>query len=214
MIFGGKQRAVETLIEQYLAHVDQCVDAFVSCVESSLAGEPFDSLVQKVEDTHRAESQADDMRREICVLLYGKALFPESRGDILGLLEAVDKIANRAENVVRQMRHQRFNIPPELGDEFRALVAQVRSCSAELTRAVAALFEDYNRAALLADRIGQLESRADDLEFDLIEKIFTSRHETAEKILLRDMVQAVGSIADQAESAADRVRIVAIKRKI
>lgn len=214
MIFGGKQKAVETLIEQYLAHVDRCVDAFVSCIESSLAGESFDELVQRVEDTHRAESQADDVRQEICVLLYGKALFPESRGDILGLLEAVDKVANRAETVVRQMRHQRFQIPAELGGDFRALVAQVRCCSTELIKAVAALFEDYSSAALLADRIGELESKADDLEFDLIEKIFSSRRETAEKILLRDMVQAIGSIADRAENAADRVRIVAIKRKI
>ena len=95
-----------------------------------------------------------------------------------------------------------------------ALVRQVRSCSAELTRSVAVLFEDYNSAALLADRVGGLESRADDLEFELIDKIFSSRRETAEKILLRDMTQAIGSIADRAENAADRVRIVAIKRKI
>jgi predicted phosphate transport protein (TIGR00153 family) len=214
VIFGGKQRAVETLISRYLTCVDRCVDAFVSCIESSLAGESFDALVQRVDDTHQAESQADDVRQEIVVLLYGKALFPESRGDILGLLEAVDKIPNRAESVVRQMRHQRFNIPFELAQDFRALVGQVQSCSSGLTKAVAALFEDYNSAALLADRIGELESRSDDLEFELIDKIFISRHETAEKILLRDMVQAIGGIADRAENAADRVRIIAIKRKI
>ena len=59
-----------------------------------------------------------------------------------------------------------------------------------------------------------LTFKVDDIEFELIESIFASRHETAEKILLRDMVQAIGSIANRAENAADRVRIVAIKRKI
>ncbi|MCH7813324.1 MAG: DUF47 domain-containing protein [Planctomycetes bacterium] len=214
MIFGGKQKAVEDRIERYLECVDACVDAFVACIEASLADETFESLVERVAETHQAESRADDMRQEIGVLLYGKALFPESRGDILGLLEAIDKIPNRAESVVRQMQHQRFHFPPELGKQCRALVAQVQNCSRELTRAVAALFTDYNSAALLADRIGELESRADDLEFDLIGSIFDSRRETAEKILLRDMVQAIGDIADLAENAADRVRIVAIKRKI
>ncbi|MCP4248719.1 MAG: DUF47 family protein [bacterium] len=214
MIFGGKQKAVESRIERYLECVDGCVDAFVACIEASLADESFESLVERVEETHQAESRADDMRQEIAVLLYGKALFPESRGDILGLIEAVDKIPNRAEAVVRQMQHQRFHFPPELSKQCHALVVQVRDCSRELTRAVAALFTDYNSAALLADRIGELESRADDLEFELIGSIFDSRRDTGEKILLRDMVQAIGDIADRAENAADRVRIVAIKRKI
>lgn len=214
VLLGGKQRTVEALIAQYLDQVTACVDAFVACIESSFDREPFESLVEKVQRTHQAESRADDVRREIGVLLYGKALFPESRGDILGLLEAVDKIPNRAEMVVRQMHHQRFHIPIELGDQFKALVAIVRECSLELTKAVRTLFSDYHRAVFLSDRVSEVESRADDLEFELIEAIFSSHHETAEKILLRDMVQDIGSIADRAENAADRVRIVAIKRKI
>ncbi len=214
MIFGGKQRAVESLIQQYLEQVRACLDAFGACMTLSLEGGTFEELTARVDATHRAESKADDTKQELCVLLYGKALFPESRGDILGLLEATDKIANQAEKVVRQMRHQRFSIPPELADGFGRLVSQVQSCSKELIAAVAALFEDYHSAMLFADRIGELESRADDIEFELIESIFASRHETAEKILLRDMVQAIGSIANRAENAADGVRIVAIKRKI
>lgn len=214
VLLGNKQRTVEALIVQYLDQVTACVDAFVACIESSFDREPFESLVEKVERTHQAESRADDVRREIGVLLYGKALFPESRGDILGLLEAVDKIPNRAEMVVRQMHHQRFHIPIELKDQFKALVAIVRECSLELIKAVHTLFSDYHRAVFLSDRVSEIESRADDLEFQLIEAIFSSHHETAEKILLRDMVQDIGSIADRAENAADRVRIVAIKRKI
>ena len=214
MFLGSKQRTVEALIGQYLDQVTACVDAFVACIESSFDAEPFESLIEKVERTHQAESQADDVRREIGLLLYGKALFPESRGDILGLLEVVDKIPNRAETVVRQMQHQRFYIPTELGPQFKSLVAKVRECSLEVIKAVRTLFSDYHRALFFSDRVSEIESRADDLEFQLIEAIFSSNRETGDKILLRDMVQAIGSIADQAENAADRVRIVAIKRKI
>jgi len=214
VFLGGKQRNVERLISQYLDQVTACLDAFVACVESAFNRESLDSLVEKVERTHHAESRADDVRREIGVLLYGKALFPESRGDILGLLEAVDKIPNRAETVVRQMRHQRFQIPAELGSQFKSLVSVVRECSLELIKAVRMLFTDYHRAVFFSDRVTEIESRADDLEFQLIEDIFSSSRETADKILLRDMVQAIGSIANRAENAADRVRIVAIKRKI
>lgn len=214
MIFGGKQRAVESMIDRYLEQVTQCLEAFSDCIQASLDSQAFDDLVLKVERTHQAESQADDLRREITMMLYGKALFPESRGDILGLLEAVDRIPNKAESVVRQMQHQRFALPADLADDFRRLADCVRSCANELVRAVAELFDNYANAMFLADRVNDLESQADDAELILMEKIFASSRETADKILLRDMARDIGSIADRAEDASDRIRIIAVKRKV
>jgi predicted phosphate transport protein (TIGR00153 family) len=190
------------------------VEAFISCIESSLAGQAFQDSIAKVERTQHAESRADDIRREIVLLLYGKALFPESRGDILGLIEAVDKIPNQAESVARQIRHQQFQMPADLGNELLALGKLVRACALEVVKAARTLFSDYHSAAFLSDRVGELESEADDLEFALIDKIFSSSRETADKILLRDMVKAIGDIADRAEAVSDRIRLIAVKRKI
>lgn len=214
MIFGGKQRAVESLIAQYLEQVTDCLDAFADCIQASLEGQAFEDLVQKVERTHQAESKADDLRREVAMMLYGKALFPESRGDILGLLEAVDRVPNKAESVVRQMQHQRFAMPSDLSEGFGHLACCVKDCGTELIRAVAELFENYSNAMFLAEKVNELESQADDAELALIEKIFTSSRETGDKILLRDMAQAIGGVADRAEDASDRIRIIAVKRKV
>ena len=101
MFFGGKQKTLEALIRRYLDDVGRCLDGLGTCLESCLAGEPFATIGEKAQVIHHAESQADDTRREIYVLLYGKALFPESRGDILGLLEATDKLPNAAESVAQ-----------------------------------------------------------------------------------------------------------------
>lgn len=212
--FGRKQRAVESLIERYLDRVEECIGSFADCLESMLAGQPFDVVVEKATTTQRAESRADDTRREICILLYGKALFPESRGDILGLLESTDKLANAAEAVVRKIRHQHLSVPTQWAGDFRELVARACTCSRELIKAVRMLFHDYNSAMHLADRVDELESRVDDSEFALIEKIFGSDLNTGEKILLRDLVGNISDIADRAENAGDRVRIAAIKRKV
>ena len=202
------------MIERYLDTAADCVNSFAACVDASVQGEPLEQLVEKVERTHRAESLADDLRREITLLLYGKALFPESRGDILGLLEAVDRVPNQAENVVRLMRHQRFQMPSDYGDRVRLLADRVRACSLELIEAVRTLFSDHLSVIELADRVNELESEADEAEYALIGDIFSSSRETADKILLRDMVQAIGGIADRAEDASDRLRIIAVKRKV
>ena len=46
--------------------------------------------------------------------MYSKALFPESRGDILGLLEAMDKVPNQAEKALLVMLTQ-YIVLEEIG---------------------------------------------------------------------------------------------------
>ncbi len=214
MFFARKQRILESLIARYLDRVDDCLDRMRDCLDSYLDREPFQTVVAKAQATHQAESQADDTLQEAAVLLYGKALFPESRGDILQVLEGTDKVANAADSVTRRIRYERVQVPAELGDDFRELLRRACDCSRELLKAVRMLFEDYNSAVHLADRVGELESRTDELEYRIIEAVFTSGLDSGDKILLRDFAAKISDIADRAENAADAVRIVAIKRKV
>jgi len=214
VFFSRKQKALEALITQYLERVNDCLDRVEACLASALARDSYDTVVAKAQATHRAESQADDTRQEAAILLYGKALFPESRGDILQLLEGTDKIANAADSVARRIRYERIQVPAQLGNDFRELLSRSCDCSRELLKAVNMLFDDYNSAVHLADRVNELESRTDELEYQILDAIFTSGLSSGEKILLRDFAAKISDIADRAENAADHVRIVAIKRKV
>jgi len=214
MFFNKSQKAVEAQIDQYLDRVDSCVQCFDRCMQSALSGADASVIAEQAHETHLAESQADDSRREVALMMYGKALFPESRGDILGLLEALDKVPNRAEGVVLQLQQQCMTIPDQFRKEFGILIERVRACMAELLRAVRSLFTDYHRAMHLSDRVDDLESRVDETEFALIERVFRSELELSEKILLRDLIHSIGDMADRAENTADRVRIIAVKRTI
>jgi predicted phosphate transport protein (TIGR00153 family) len=214
VFFSRKQKVLEELVAKYLERVNDCLDRVEECLASALDREPFDTVVAKAQATHRAESQADDTRQEAAILLYGKALFPESRGDILTLLEGTDRIANAADSVARRIRYERIQVPAELGNAFRELLGRASDCSRELLKAVKMLFEDYNSAVHLADRVSDLESRTDELEYQILDAIFTSGLSSGEKILLRDFAAKISDIADRAENAADHVRIVAIKRKV
>ena len=115
MVFGGKQRAVEALVATYVERARECVQRFVEGMDLWLTrGEAMSNTLSRA---HEAESQADDVRRELCLLPYGKALFPESRGDILGLVEAVDKVPNRAEAIIRRLKSEHICAPaPALAD--------------------------------------------------------------------------------------------------
>jgi len=214
VFFSRKQKAVETLIARYLECVEECLACLAACLECALSGAPYDQVVEKAKATHRAESRADDTRREAAILLYGKALFPESRSDLLRMLEGVDRVANAADSVARRIRFERTAGPADLRNDYQELLLRVEACAREMVKAVRMLFENYNAAVHISDRVGDLESRADEAEFRIIERVFASDLETGHKILLRDLAVKIGDIADRAENAADHVRITAIKRTV
>ena len=213
-LFGRKQKIVEKLLLEYFERVESCLTSFSECVGAAIKQEPAAIIEEHSAKIHQAESMADNTRREIEMLMYGKSLFPESRGDILGLLEAADSVPNAAESVCRRLIYQKLVIPPELGTDIRRLVDESVNCGMEMLRAFRILFEDYNSALHVADRVNDLESRADEAEYTLLEKIFQSDRDLAEKILFRDFISRIGDMADRAENASDRIRIVAAKRRI
>lgn len=213
-MFFNKQKSVEQMIGRYLEEVNACLDYLVDFIRHSVGDVDHQALGKIAAKVHQSESKADDIRREIELLLYGKALFPESRGDILGLLETVDKIPNCCESLAKNIYCQRNYIPAEFGDDVCDLADHSTNCARHLLRAVATLFDDYNTAMHLAEQVDQLESRGDDVERALIERLFATDRDTAQKILLRDIIQKLGDLADLAENVGDRIRIIAVKRKI
>lgn len=65
-----------------------------SCFDDSVCHE-FDFLI---EQAHKFESKADDIRDEIKAMMYGNALIPYSRGDIMGLLDSIDVMPSQMES--------------------------------------------------------------------------------------------------------------------
>ncbi|HNR33198.1 MAG TPA: DUF47 family protein, partial [Candidatus Hydrogenedentes bacterium] len=146
-------------------------------------------------------------------MMYAKALFPESRGDVLGLLETLDTVPNQAELAVRSIVNQYIAIPEPLHPQLSELVNLCSRCVDATMEAVAKLFEDFTNAAALLGKIDEIESRADAIEAQLTQRIFASGDiKDLDKLLLRDLVRDISGICDMAESVADRIRIIVVKR--
>ena len=163
---------------------------------------------------HHQESQADDIRRQIEFMMYSKTIFPESRGDILGLVEAVDRVPNRAERVVQMMMTHHVRVPAEYAEAFVHIADLVVRCTESLLVGIHKLFTDFVEATSAVGRVDELESQCDNAEMNLIDRIFDSDLDPVQKILLRDLVVILGSVCDRAENASDRIRIIVAKRKV
>lgn len=214
MSLWKKQKEIEGAVEEYLAETEKCFGAFSQAFDIYLAEGLSDNFERKIEQTHAHEARADDKRREIEQAMYERALIPESRGDILGMLEALDLVPNKCESVLYQIWFQDMSVPSEYGQELKKLVRVNRESYEALCQAVRHVFADVEKVMDAVGQVDQKESESDRIERNLIKSIFDAPGDKAEKILLKELILEIGAISDRAENAADRVRIIAIKRRV
>jgi predicted phosphate transport protein (TIGR00153 family) len=214
MLFINKQKKVESSLAEYRQKVSTCIEIFENSILQYLENSDRTVLEKNCVEIHKAESLADDIRREIEVMMYSKALFPESRGDIMVLLETMDRVPNQAEATIHMISNQRINIPAQFHPQIIELVNICVRCTAAMLDSSEKLFTDFTTATVTLGKVDELESQADHLEESIIKQIFTSKMDGFEKIMLRDTVKQISTICDRAEKTGDRIRIIVAKRRV
>lgn len=209
-----RRQTIEQQIEAYMEAVDDCLEQFLKAMRVFLANGRTLEFEELVDNCHRAENRADALRRDIELLLYGKALLPESRGDILGLLETFDRVPNCAETTLYEISCQRIDMPPELAADTLRLVEHAVETYGLLRKAYDTLVTNPRQTLYVVKEVQVAESRCDQSERSLVGRIFDTEYAFGRKILLKALVIQIGKIADRAENTADRIAIVAIKRKV
>lgn len=197
-----------------MERVDECIEVFLKAMRTYLHDGRTMDFEKLVDDCHGTESNADDIRREIEMTLYGKALLPESRGDILGLLETFDRVPNGAETALFMISCQRIDMPPEFAADMRRLAETNVETYGLVRKAFDALMTNPKQTLYVVKEVEDSESRSDRQERALIGRIFDSEYSFGRKLLLKELVLQIGNIADRSENTADRIGIVAIKRRV
>ena len=214
MLFSRKNKVLK-MVEDYLSAANECMRHFMEAFQEYFKNGLSDGFDESIAKTHRAESMSDDLRREIELAMYERGLIPESRGDILGLLETFDKIPNKAESVLYQIQSEFLLIPEELRSDFKKLIKINYSAYEDVARCMEELFKNIGRVKHITNEVDKKESDSDAIERELIKKIFlSSAIEIGQKILLKELVIEIGNISDRAEDTTDKLNIAAVKRYI
>lgn len=209
-----KEQQVQQLIYQYLDNLKMAQDSFLKAMNVYFQKgfcEDFDFLI---EQTHKVESKGDDTRYEIETMMYAKALIPESRGDVLGLLEAVDQIPGLFELILYMVHTQRLRTPDFLVLDIKELIRVSLECCDLLIKEVEALFKKSGDIRSLVSNIDDNESHCDHIERRTITRIFDSDLDPFQKLQLKEMVIQLGEISDQADRVSRRVHIISTKRRV
>ena len=160
------------------------------------------------------EHESDILRRSIESSLYEQNLIPDLRGNILQLVENLDKVINLFDDVAHKFYIEQPNIPTCYHEQLQTLVRQVSDCAENMAISSRAFFRDLSTLRDYSQKVFLLEHQSDKTSAKLRKSVFDSELELAQKIQINDFVEEVADIADLAEDCIDALLIFAIKREI
>ena len=139
--------------------------------------------------------------------LYAQTLIPESRGDVLGLLENLDSVINSIEAALWSFSIESPEIPAEYNDDFASLADKVTSAAESLVLASRAFFRNIEAVSDHNHKVMFFEKEADKMGTKLKRAIFASDLPLSRKAQLRNFVEIIDNVAD-------RLSIYTIKRTV
>jgi hypothetical protein len=213
MVFWKKQRVIETLVLRHAQCVDEALSYFQEALSAYLEGETKKASELALE-THQAEGRADDVRREVEAELLGGALLARSRGEVLEVIEGVDKLANAGEAALDYLLLQRVRIPEEIKPILREIMVKNQEIFEEVKQALQLLFQDMSQALEHTKAIEIKEGEVDHLERSVIKQLFKMDIDLAEKIQMRGLVEELVELSDRAEDLSDRIDIMIAERNL
>lgn len=210
-----RTKALEHEIDAFLDKLSEAGLSFRRAVQIYLANGATAEFEDKLSHVNTLESEADHLRRSIETQLYAQTLIPESRGDVLGLLENLDSVLNLLEGTLWGFSIETPKIPEELAKEFKELVEMVVLSVEAIVMASRAFFRDHETVGDHMYKVMFYEKEADKVSTRLKRGIFSqSELHLSQKMHLKSFTEHIDNVADMAEDVADRLSIYAIKRSI
>ena len=213
MLFSHRNDELRDKIRCYLSVSGETLESCSTGLRHYLehgADLHFEAVAAK---THSLEHDADTIRREIEVDLYAHSLLPDSREDILLLIERLDLMPNQAGDVLRQIHIQCLDLPPFARQGLIELAEAGRTALTLLAQGVELVLQGSPGLADILRQVDDAEHTGDQVEQQLVARIFRSDLPTADKILARDIIYSAGSICDFAQDVGFFLSIFAVKRR-
>jgi hypothetical protein len=212
--FLKKRFGINRKMDDFLDKVSESGMLFQHGVDAYLKGDQ-PSFAKKIEDIAAVEHVGDALRRDLEEQLYTQTLIPESRGDVMELLESMDGLLDRFKGALWRFEIEQPDIYPELHNDIRELATCVVESVEAMVRSARAFFKDIAAVADHLHKVSHWETQSDKVSTRIQSRVFREKElHLSHRMQLRDFIRHVDKIADRAEDVSDKLRIYVIKRSL
>jgi len=213
-MFWKKQQEIETLVFEHLDRVDESLQYFIQSLNAYVQEGDIEKADQLAFETHKAEGQADDVRRRVEAQLLAGALMPASRRDILQLVEQVDRLANAAENALDHLLLQQIEIPDVMRPAILEITEKTETIFSHVKDAISSLFKNMEAALEHTSRIEHIEGEIDHIERKALRHLFEQDLDLAHKLQVDKFIRSVVELSDRAEDLSDHIELMVAQKHL
>lgn len=213
----GKVGAIEAQIDALLDTLSRAGMMFEQIVKHYLAHGPDADFQERCARLKEEEKAGNKMSSDSARALFTEMLIPESRGDVLSLLQSLDYLLDRYDHVTgtAQVEHPDVAVLDDAQKQrFVELTENVVKSVESVVTASRAFFKDTGAVEDHLYKVAFYEEEVDELSRGLKRDIFASDMPLAQKMHLRSFIDMLDDISDEAEDAAEDLAIFNIKRKL
>jgi len=196
----------------------KAVQALAEFVDAAQDGD-WTLATQVQERVSSLESEADRLKEQIRADMPKRLWMPVARSDLLDLISAQDKIANRSQDIAGLMLGRRMAFPPQLNASLASYMEVSVEATAAARSAVDAtqrLFQSgfSEREAQEVERlitvVESLERRSDEQQVSLRAQLFELEADLppVQAMFLYQVLDWMGSVSDRAEKVTHRLLLI------
>lgn len=205
-------------LREHMAVVLQAVEALGEFVALAQDG-AWDRALQAQQRVADRESDADHLKHQLRGDMPKSLWMPVARSDLLDLLSAQDKIANRAKDIAGLMLGRQLAFPRTLTDsinDYLALSVEATAGALAAVEATQVLYQSGfgERQAAEVEQlivaVERLERASDRKQVELRAQLFQVEKELppVDVMFLYQVLDWIGSVADRAEKVTHRLLLV------
>ncbi len=168
-----------------------------------------------LEEINDIEKQGDNLRRSIVREFIKGSMLPQTRKEVMSLIEKNDDLINIVQETSRQVCIENIEIKEEYVQTILHIIQVTEEQIAMMSTAIEYLFSDYQKLAKeknILDDINACEHKIDVLEIELLRKIYSSKALLAHKNQLKKLVAGISSISDRIEDIGDKIQVCLVFR--
>ncbi|WP_144392017.1 TIGR00153 family protein [Pleionea sediminis] len=209
-------------MQDHIDKVHECVSELKPFLAAVYAKDwtKVEEIQQKISDL---ENEADDLKKEIRLKLRDGIFLPVARTDLLGLVTAQDKLANKAKDIAGLMTGRKMEIPEQLQGSFKKYLERCIDASQQAHKAIHELDELVEtgfrgrEASLVADMISELdviENDTDTLQRQVRRELFVLEADLppVNVIFLYKIIDWIGDLGDRAERVGSDLELMLARK--
>ena len=210
----SQTKALENKIDLFHDKLLDAAMTFKKAIRIYLDEQRSDAFRKLSKQIKQIEHDADNLRRDIENNLYTQNLIPDLRADVLHLVENLDRVINKFDEVIYKFYAEQPAVPSEYNSRINELCDLTAECAENMAKASRAFFRDRSSVRDYSKKVYFIEHESDLSTRKLSEAIFDSDLPLANKLQLSGFINDIADIADTAEDFIDELLIFTIKRDV